>query len=141
MIPEKAKLELTKKLLRNYRRLKGSAGINKKFSEAEKAAFEHEGAGYVSAMADAMQDSAIITLWYICRIESAAELFRKECEETGKPEILRRYKEFEMMHLSDRAHTAEEIAELQNVSVKSVYKDLGIAYKAICSYLFGSNTN
>ena len=40
-----------------------------------------------------------------------------------------------MKYMDDTAKTVEEIAEIENLSDKTVYKDLGIAYKAIGVYL------
>lgn len=69
------------------------------------------------------------------RIEAAVDMYRRECKSSGSEEAMRRFRVVWMKYMEDTAKTVEEIAESENISDKTVYKDLGIAYKAIGVYL------
>lgn len=69
------------------------------------------------------------------RIEAAVAMYRRECEGFGSEEAMRRFRVVWMKYMDDAAKTVEEIAEIENISDKTVYKDLGIAHKAIGVYL------
>lgn len=71
----------------------------------------------------------------IQQVENAMALYRRECENARNEEAMRRYREVEMMYIDEIARTAQEIAEIEGVSDKCVYKDLGIACKIIAVYL------
>ena len=69
------------------------------------------------------------------RIEAAVAMYRRECESSGSEEAVRRFRVVRMKYMDESAKSVEEIAEIENLSDKTVYKDLGIAYKAIGVYL------
>ena len=64
-------------------------------------------------------------------------MYREECEKSEIEEVMRRYRELSMMYLEDNPYTVQEIAEIENVSDKTVYKDLGIACGIVAVYLLG----
>lgn len=70
-------------------------------------------------------------------IDRAVELYRKECEASPYSEDIRRYWEMHAMYISADQKTISEIASDENVSEKTVYKDLNIACDAISVYLLG----
>ena len=41
------------------------------------------------------------------------------------------------MYIDDEAHDVKEIAEMENISEKIVYRDIGIACKILAVYLLG----
>ena len=41
------------------------------------------------------------------------------------------------MYIDDKVYTVAEIAEIENISEKIVYRDLGIACKILSVYLIG----
>ena len=69
------------------------------------------------------------------QIEAAVAMYQKECENSGNDEAMRRYRVVEKTYMCEKAYTAQEIAEIESVSVKTVYYDLGIAHKIIAVYL------
>ena len=71
----------------------------------------------------------------IQRIEAAIDMYRRECEGSGNEEAIRRYRVITMRYIAEKEASAEEIAEKENVSVRSVYNDISIACKAIAVYL------
>ncbi|MCD7981564.1 MAG: MerR family transcriptional regulator [Clostridiales bacterium] len=73
----------------------------------------------------------------IFQIDKALESYRQECEETDNEEFKRRYRELKRYHIDEPALTIEKIAESENVSEKTVYRDLGISYKIMYQYIIG----
>lgn len=71
----------------------------------------------------------------IRRIEAAMAMYLRECENSGNEEAMRRYRVVKMRYMDDVETPVEEIAELESVSVKSVYNDVQVACKVIAVYL------
>ena len=76
-------------------------------------------------------------LYCIHCIENAVRLYGEECDKSSSEEGKRRYRELCAMYIDDEAMTVTEIAEVENVSDKTVYKDLGIACSIMAVYLLG----
>ena len=135
---EENKVKKTKKMLSSYRRLKATLSDEAEFTEEEKAElrwkFVQDLMG--SARETVSKSERVIQdgekrrqedLYCIYRIEKAIEMYREECERSGSKEAKRRYRELSMMYLEDREYSVQEISTVENVSEKTVYKDLGIA--------------
>ena len=71
----------------------------------------------------------------IQRIEAAIDMYRRECENSGNEEAMRRYRVVTMRYMEEIEKTVEEIAEKENVSVRSAYNDINTACKIIAVYL------
>lgn len=56
---------------------------------------------------------------------------------SSSEEAKRRYRELHAMYIDDEAHDVKEIAEMENISEKIVYRDIGIACKILAVYLLG----
>jgi hypothetical protein len=76
-------------------------------------------------------------LYCVYRIEKAIEMYHEECEKSGSEEAKRRYRELRMMYLDEKQYSVSEIAEVEKVSDKTVYKDIGIACGIVAVYLLG----
>ena len=72
-------------------------------------------------------------LYCVFRIEKATEMYREECEKSGSEEAKR------MMYLDEKPYTVQEISEVENISDKTVYKDIGIACGIVAIYLLGAD--
>lgn len=68
-------------------------------------------------------------------LENAVRLYGEECDKSSNEEHKRRYREVFAMYMDEEPHTAQEIAEIENVSEKTVYKDISLACKIIAIYL------
>ena len=64
-------------------------------------------------------------------------LYKKEADNSSSEEAKRRYRELHAMYIDDEAHDVKEIAEMENISEKIVYRDIGIACKILAVYLLG----
>lgn len=64
-------------------------------------------------------------------------MYRRECEQSGSEEAKRRYRELSMMYLDEKAYTVQKISDIEQLSDKTVYNDLGIACGIVTVYLLG----
>lgn len=145
---EENKVNKTKKMLKSYRRIKAKMTDETEFTEEEQIELRWKflqdlmgnARESVSRSERIMKDgekSRQEDLYCIYRIEKAAEMYREECEKSGSEEAKRRYRELSMMYLGDREYTVQEISMVENISEKTVYKDLGIACGIVAVYLLG----
>ena len=142
------KIAKTKKMLSSYRRIKVTLSEEAEFTEEEKIELRWR---FIEDLMGNAQDIAKRSemtiqdtekrrqedLYCIDRIEKAAEMYRNECEKSKNEEAKRRYRELEMMYLGEEEMTVEEIAERENVSDKTVYRDLGMACSIVAVYMLG----
>ena len=145
---EENKVKKTKKLLGSYRRIKAILSDGEKFSAEEQIEIRwkfiedlmgnsKEIAGKSERTIKDAERKREEDLYCAFRIEKAVEMYREECEKIGSEEAKRRYRELNMMYLSDTHYTVQEISEIENISDKTIYKDLGIACSIVAIYLWG----
>ena len=145
---EENKVKKTKKMLSSYRRMKATLSDEAEFTEEEKVELRWKfiqdlmgsAREAVSKSERVIQDGEKRRqedLYCIYRIEKATEMYREECERSGSEEAKRRYRELSMMYLEDREYSIQEISQVEKVSDKTVYKDLGIACGIVAVYLLG----
>lgn len=145
---ERNKVEKTKKMLKSYRRIKATLSEEAEFTEEEQIElrwkFIQDLMGNVKNPVSRCEMDIRDTekrrqedLYCIYRIDKAVEMYRRECEQSGSEEAKRRYRELSMMYLEERAYTVQEISDIEQISDKTVYKDLGIACGIVTVYLLG----
>lgn len=145
---EENKVRKTKKMLSSYRRIKATLSDEAEFTEEEQIELRWKfiqdlmgnAKDTVSKSERVIQDGEKRRqedLYCIYRIEKAAEMYREECEKSGSEEAKRRYRELSMMYLEEKEYTVQEISQVEKVSDKTVYKDLGIACGIVAVYLLG----
>lgn len=145
---EENKVKKTKKMLSSYRRIKATLSDEAEFTEEEQIElrwkFIQDLMGNVKETVSKSERTIQDTekrrqedLYCIYRIEKATGMYREECEKSGSEEAKRRYRELRMMYLDEKAYTVQEISEVEKVSDKTVYKDLGIACGIVAVYLLG----
>ena len=138
-------IRAVKRMLSDYRRLKIAQKEDIQISEAEGLELRWQylidlmGAPerrlYTEDTAYARERKLQYNQYKIQQIEAAVVMYRKECENSGNEEAMRRYRIVEMTYMTKKGYTAQEIAEMENISDKTVYKDLGIACNIIAVYL------
>lgn len=145
---EQDKVRKTKKMLSSYRRIKASLSEEAEFTEEEQVElrwkFIQDLMGNVKNPVSRSEMTIKDTekrrqedLYCIYRIDKAIDMYRKECELSANEEARRRYRELSMMYLDERSYTVQEIADIEQISDKTVYKDLGIACGIVAVYLLG----
>lgn len=146
---EENKVKKTKKMLSSYRRIKATLADETEFTEEEQIElrwkFIEDLMGNAKEIVGKSERTIEDTekrrregLYCVYRIEKATEMYREECEKSGSEEAKRRYRELSMMYLEEKAYTVQEISEVEKVSDKTVYKDLGIACGIVAVYLLGA---
>lgn len=145
---EENKVKKTKKMLRSYRRIKATLSDEAEFTEEEQIELRWK---FIQDLMGSVRETVSRSertikdeekrrqedLYCIYRIEKATEMYREECEKSGSEEAKRRYRELSMMYLEEKQYSVQEISEVENVSDKTVYKDLGIACGIVAVYLLG----
>lgn len=142
------KVRRTKKMLSSYRRMKATLSDEAEFTEDEKIELRWKfvedlmgnSRSIISRSEQTVADSEKKrqeNLYCIHCIENAVRLYGEECDKSTSEEGKRRYRELCAMYIDDIPMTVTEIAEAENVSEKTVYKDLGIACSIIAVYLLG----
>ena len=145
---EENKVRKTKKILSSYRRIKATLSDEAEFTEEEQIELRWK---FIQDLMGSVKETVSRSertikdeekrrqegLYCIYRIEKAMEMYREECEKSGSEEAKRRYRELSMMYLEEKQYSVQEISEVENVSDKTVYKDLGIACGIVTVYLLG----
>ena len=83
-----------------------------------------------------IKDRVARTELMIEHIDAMLEVYKKDCNRS--PEGQLRYRVIYWMYLSeDEAKTAEDIAEMENVVVRTVFRDIKTAYEELAVLFFG----
>lgn len=83
-----------------------------------------------------IKDRVARTELMIEHIDAMLEVYKKDCNRS--PEGQRRYSVIYWMYLSeDESKTAEDIAEMENVVVRTVFRDIKTAYEELAVLFFG----
>ena len=143
---EEDKVLRTKKLLSGYRRCKKKLQDEVKFTEEEEIELRWKFIEDLMGNTSISKSERIIEdeekkrqeeLYSIQRIENALRLYEEECNKTPNEERKRRYRILKAVYIDELEKSTQEIAELENVSEKTVYRDIGIACKIMSVYLLG----
>lgn len=145
---ENDKVRKTKKLLSSYRRMKTVLDEETEFSEDEKIELRWKFVEDLMGSANAYVSSSDRTiidsekkrrenLYCINCIDNAIRLYEEECTKSSSEEAKRRCRELKSMYIDDVPMTVQEIAEVEMISEKTVYKDIWIACSIIAVYLLG----
>lgn len=83
-----------------------------------------------------IKDRVARTELMIEHIDAMLEVYKNDCNRS--PEGQRRYRVIYWMYLSeDESKTAEDIAEMENVVVRTVFRDIKTAYEELAVLFFG----
>lgn len=83
-----------------------------------------------------IKDRVARTELMIEHIDAMLEVYKQDCNRS--PEGQRRYRVIYWMYLSeDESKTAEDIAEMENVVVRTVFRDIKTAYEELAVLFFG----
>lgn len=85
----------------------------------------------------AIKNSAARTAVMVQHIEAMVEMYKIWCERSGKKENERRYRVLYALYISDKAMTPEDIAKVECIDKRTVYKDIDSACETLGSLIFG----
>lgn len=143
---ENDKVKKTKKMLTSYRRMKATLTEEIEFTESEKIELRWKFVEDLIGNTVINKSELVVAdkekkrqenIYCIQCIENAVRLYREECEKSSSDEAKRRYREMYSMYIDENETSVQAIAERENVSDKTVYKDLGIACGIMSIYLLG----
>lgn len=144
---EDRRLHNTKLLLRNYRLLK--LHTSNSISEPEQACedetvadilqkiWEGSEQGYDEIHIDAIRKSATRTLIIVRHIDEMLGIYEAYCVKSSRMEDMRRYRVIKGLYIDEKAMTSREIAELEQIDTRTVYKDVDAACLLLSALLFG----
>ena len=147
-ISENQKIGITKSKLKAYRRVKASLEETEEFTDYEKIEMRWDFVrDLMGSGLDAIDraDDRIRSVEYkrkkdafeVQLIDRAISLYKKEVDISSTAEDKRRYRELYAMYIDDEPKDVKEIAQIENISEKIVYRDIGIALKILTMYLLG----
>lgn len=139
----KRRLHNTRLLLANYRNLKdhvsGAIYRGKKMKESaldildNLDGYELEDNYYIESIKQTQQRTLII----LSHIDEMLNLYRISCEQSGKPEEMRRYRILYAAYIDPERKSAEDIAQDNGVEKRTYYKDITKAMKPLSALIFG----
>ena len=88
---------------------------------------------FVESIKKSAQRTAII----MQHITDMLGLYEAYCFRSGKPEDSRRYRVIDAMYIADEPLTPAQIAEHEDIDVRTVYKDVDAAAEKLSALIFG----
>lgn len=137
------RLHNTRLLLKNYRLFRKHAeGAVFNAKQAKESAVDildglddaalSDGA-YVEGIKKSQQRTVII----LRHIDEMLRYWRVICEQSGKPEDMRRYRVITALYIDPERLRAEDIAEREGIEPRTIYKDVSTAVKPLSALIFG----
>ena len=135
------RLRDTKRLMNNYREIKIHAGdaiaslreVENEDYEFFRDLIEYGDTIEVAAIVRSKAKSAIM----LAHIDAMLQTYQAICYGSNRPEEIRRYRVLEARCLIEKPLTAPEIAQAENIDIRTVYKDFDAACEKISALLFG----
>ena len=90
-----------------------------------------------NAYVEGIKKSQQRTIVILHHIEEMLNFYRISCEQSGKPEEMRRYRVIMAMYIDDQKITAQQIAENECIENRTIYKDITNAVKPLSALIFG----
>lgn len=138
------RLRNTKLLLRNYRMLSAHC---KSAIYDERQVFDENAIDVLDMMEDYLSNedlyvesikrSARRTYIIMAHINEMLRLFEIYCYNSGKPEDERRFRAIESLYITDMPLTVKEIAKIESIDERTVYKDIDSACEKLSALIFG----
>ena len=86
---------------------------------------------------ESIKSSKLRTAIIVKHIEDMVSMYEIFCEKSGNKEAQRRYRVLKMRYIDDPGVNVCEIAEIENMAVRTVYKDLDKAIRKLSALIFG----
>ena len=133
----------TKLLLRNYRMLNAYV-LNATYenSDDDESAVDIldmmcEKSWKDDVCIESIKSSVARTFIIMKHINGMLEIYEVLCQQSKKPEDLRRWRVMNTMYIDEDNATAEEIAQNEGIDTRTVYKDLSYSTEKMTALLFG----
>lgn len=86
---------------------------------------------------ESIKNSTKRTYLIMKHIDEMLDVYKIMCEKSGKYEEVRRYNIIYKMYCSDDIYTASEIAEMEDIDNRTVYKDISNGMEKLSALIFG----
>lgn len=86
---------------------------------------------------ESIQRNVIVTTVIMEHVQAMLEVYEAKCKASKKPEARRRWRVVCGLFLEDDTKTAQEIADIEHISVSMVYTDVDNACDELSSLFFG----
>ena len=86
---------------------------------------------------ESIKSSKMRTAIIVKHIEDMISMYEIFCEKSGSEEEQRRYRVLKMRYIDDPGMNVGEIAEIENMAIRTVYKDLDKAMRKLSALIFG----
>lgn len=86
---------------------------------------------------ESIQRNVIVTTVIMEHVQAMLEVYEAKCKAAKKPEVKRRWRVVNGLFLEDDTKTAQEIADIEHISVSMVYTDVDNACDELSSLFFG----
>lgn len=141
-------VERTKNMLKSYRAVKKRLDDGIQFTKEEQAELRWKfledlmgdpifAGREPETVAEDKEKKRQEDIYGVYMIDTAMRLYEEECKATDNEERKRRFRELHAMYIEEQECTVAEIAAQEDISEKTVYKDIGIATQILAIYLFG----
>ena len=132
------RIRRTKKILRDYRSLKAAAQAS--VHDSAKAVTEDAIVAELMSMRDTSRIESIAysaqrTETLLTHIDVCLSAFRRLCEATGKD---RQWRVIDGLYISNIPFTADELAEREYMTVRSIYNEAKAATETLAVIFFGA---
>lgn len=137
------RLHNTRLLLKNYRlfckHAEGAVFNTKKARESAVDILDGLDDTMLSdtAYVDGIKKSQQRTIIILRHIDEMLRFYKISCEQSGKPEELRRYRVIMAMYIDPEHLKPEEIADREGIEWRTIYKDISSAVKPLSALIFG----
>ena len=141
-----ARYHNTKLLLKNYRALNAHykhAVFDMQTGEAENATFAEIMSAMNSTIADealyieSIKESVVRTKIIMAHVNRMIEVYKELCERSERAEDKRHWRVLHSMYITEEPLSAEEIATLEAIDKRTVYKDIDAAATDLTTLFFG----
>lgn len=137
------RLRNTRLLLKNYRSLSHYAkGAVYKASQMKESAvdildglddYAFDDSLYIESIKKSQQRTLII----LKHIDEMLNYFQIDCERSEKDEIMRQYRIIVAYYIAEDRKSADELAEIEHIERRAVYKDINKALQPLSALIFG----
>lgn len=142
----KKKLRNTKLLLRNFRMFKlhseNAVAELQDIDEDTYQVFEEmmmssEKVSNNNLFVESIKKSVARTRIIVTHVVDMLKLYEIYCEQSGKPEDTRRFRVISAMYVDEEALSVSQIAEVEGIDERTVYKDIDAAVDKLSALIFG----
>lgn len=137
------RLRNTKLLLRNYRMFRDHAAHAvydvSQIDEDAYAILDLMSSSYADSdrFVDSIRTSVARTITIVQHIEVMLQLYDVFCFRSANPEEERRYRVIKAIYIDEKPTPIKELAEVERVAERTIYRDIDIACERIAALIFG----